>query len=347
MMKESQLFAELAAIPSKGTIMKNHDHTCGLPSIRTSSTLDRTCRGLKCVRHDAKSAKPIWRIIGVRLACVLFLFPTAMTTAKDRPRSAERPRIPAKPSGWEVAWTLQTAADGTYARIAAVTPYLSSRLVKVVHEVVTADARAVFTPDDVGPLGVPLGPEGAARMADIEMRTQVELHQKPRMEIRRVPRMTLYVQLDVGVLQAVDGETGRVLWSLALGSKSASAAAPAANDDFVAAIYGNLLTTIALADGKMLWQQPVAGIPAVRLAIDDQYVYAPLESGSIERYTLANGGRFPRRFYSAGRMLDGCFVQSDFLVWSTDRGFVHILDREAGKPRARLEIRDRLAGPVV
>ena len=70
---------------------------------------------------------------------------------------------------------------------------------------------------------------------------------------------TLLVQTTRGLLTALDGETGRILWSTQAGPADRMCTAPAANAEYVVVVNGSMLVVIQRSNGSILWERQLRG----------------------------------------------------------------------------------------
>lgn len=96
----------------------------------------------------------------------------------------------------------------------------------------------------------------------------------------------LFVQTDNAILHAIDGETGQTLWSEQVGRRGHLSMAPAANDNYVAAVNGSNLFVLNRFNGKLLWQTEVNGAPGAGPALSSERVYVPNTAGLIYAFRL-------------------------------------------------------------
>lgn len=97
---------------------------------------------------------------------------------------------------------------------------------------------------------------------------------------------TLFLQTDQGVVEAVDAETGKRLWTTQIGDRVYCTFAPAANPRFVALVNGSTLYLLNRFNGKLLWKVQLSGAPSAGPAFSLQRVYVPLSDGMIVAYQL-------------------------------------------------------------
>jgi outer membrane protein assembly factor BamB len=97
---------------------------------------------------------------------------------------------------------------------------------------------------------------------------------------------TLFVQTDRAVLQAIDAETGRTLWTKEVGNRNYPSLRPAANGEMVAVINGSTLYILHRQTGRLLWQRTVEGVPGAGPALSELRAFVPMTNGLVLAYRL-------------------------------------------------------------
>ena len=118
--------------------------------------------------------------------------------------------------------------------------------------------------------------------------TQVELD-RARGRLRNLVLRdgTLYAQTDKAVVQAIDAETGKTLWSRQVGSPQYLTMSPGIHRDFVAVINGSRLFVLNRYNGDLLLETELTGSPGAGPALSAKRVYIPLVNGQLVAYRLA------------------------------------------------------------
>lgn len=101
---------------------------------------------------------------------------------------------------------------------------------------------------------------------------------------------SLFVQTDQAITQAIDAVTGKVLWTVELGTRGNTSLAPGMSHRLVAVVNGSNLYVLNRANGKLLWKTELPGAPgagpAVSYQVGNARVYVPLVNGKIAVYRL-------------------------------------------------------------
>lgn len=153
----------------------------------------------------------------------------------------------------------------------------------------------------------------------------------------------LIVQTEQAIVQAIDAETGRSIWTQQIGRPNYPSLAAAANDDVVAVVSGSKLYVVERATGVVLWSRLVGSSPGAGAAITDRHVFVPMINGLVEAYELEHPDKTPWSYRSFGRIFVEPVVVGTNVGWTTDKGYFYAANTE-GDPvmRVRLESRDAI-----
>lgn len=107
----------------------------------------------------------------------------------------------------------------------------------------------------------------------------------------RIASMTLhknlfFVQSDLGMLQAIDAETGRTMWRTQVGDRNQPSVAPGVSDEVVCVASGANLYVLNRSDGRIRWESTLEFSPSAGLAVGNDRVYVPSIDGRVESYTV-------------------------------------------------------------
>ncbi len=148
----------------------------------------------------------------------------------------------------------------------------------------------------------------------------------------------LLVQSRMGVVTALDAETGRTLWTTRIGNREGSE--PAANDKHIVVLNGSTLFVLERSSGEVLWERRVGSAPGAGPGVSDTHAFVPMISGLIEGYDLEEGRhQTPWNYQSSGHVLLPPMITPLTVSWTTDRGFFYVADPAGGGIRYRLETR--------
>jgi uncharacterized protein YbaR (Trm112 family) len=97
---------------------------------------------------------------------------------------------------------------------------------------------------------------------------------------------TLFVQTNQAVLEAIDAETGKRLWSREVGERGHPSMAPAMNARLVVVVNGSSLYVVNRYNGKLLLKIPLPAAPGAGPALSQQRAYVPMVNGTVVSYRL-------------------------------------------------------------
>ncbi len=166
--------------------------------------------------------------------------------------------------------------------------------------------------------------------------------QLPIIDAHVVPEITLYATSQRGLVQALDAETGRTLWSSQIGAPNYSTTVPGANDDFVAVINGSQIYVLKANDGTVIWSRPALGAPGAGPALSDDLLFIPMLNGAIETYFIDTPKRPAAVFRSFGRAMTQPVVSATSVAWPTDRGNLYVGNANVPDMRFRVEAKDSI-----
>ena len=136
----------------------------------------------------------------------------------------------------------------------------------------------------------------------------------------------LLAQSDQGTIQAIDPETGRTLWAVAVGNADYETMPPSANKEYVAVTNGTTLYLLDRTNGAVVWESRCGGPPCAGSGMNETRVYVPLDSGIVEAYLLnreKGSDRIPKRYSGAGGAIAAPIVVGKRASWSVSQGYVY------------------------
>jgi hypothetical protein len=99
---------------------------------------------------------------------------------------------------------------------------------------------------------------------------------------------TLFVQTGIGTVHAIDGNSGRTIWSADVGSASHPSLPVGVSESRVAVLNGTTLYVLSRSTGQVEFSKRMRGVPVAGAALTDQAVFVPNTSGQIETYSLVD-----------------------------------------------------------
>ncbi len=166
--------------------------------------------------------------------------------------------------------------------------------------------------------------------------------QLPEIDAVIVPEISLYATSDRGMLHAIDGETGRTIWTTSVGSPQHPTSAPAASDTHVAVLNGSQLYMAKTSDGTVLWNRFTASAPGAGPAVSDSIVFVPMINGAIEAYFVDDPRIAAGTFRSFGRAMTQPVLNGNSIAWPTDKGYMYVGNANTFDMRFRLEAKDTI-----
>ena len=157
-----------------------------------------------------------------------------------------------------------------------------------------------------------------------------------------IPEITLYASSQRGLVQAIDGETGKTLWSVHVGTANFPTTVPGANDDFVSVINGSMVYVLKADDGTIVWNRPALGAPGAGPALSDSLLFIPMINGAIETYYIDEPKRPIAVFRSFGRAMTQPVVSATSVAWPTDKGNLYVGNANVPDMRFRLEAKESI-----
>ena len=172
--------------------------------------------------------------------------------------------------GLERLWFAQLNLDSARGRVAGINQFISPSRLQTVYEILFDGRRYVFSERDRDAFGDMIGAAGAKQKAEqrlAQIKADLAAAGKPetdapKIQMRVVPEITLYVTSERGMVHALDAETGRTRWSTTVGSSRYFTTEAAANDQYVAVVNGSTLYVLKADDGSLVWNRSVSGAQA-------------------------------------------------------------------------------------
>lgn len=271
---------------------------------------------------------------------VVLLFGSA-TAAWAQPRAIGLATSQLDNLGLKQEWSTQLPIDAAYSRIRHFTQVIGHEDPLIVFEVKHNDEVRRFSSSDLNTFGRPLGEEGAKAQAESYM-ARIDESQKPELKRNEIPTITYYVMTDNGILHALDGRTGRMLWTQSHGNRRLVTHKPAGNDEMVAYTQGTTLFVLHRANGEIKWQRKLEGAPVAGPEFSDSKIFVPLTNGQVYVYDFDGGPSLAQSYTSIGKIVTPVSATSTTVNWATDRGFFYVGDSHRNRVRYRLEANGKI-----
>lgn len=208
-----------------------------------------------------------------------------------------------------------------------------------------AKVLARIATDQVGANGQPIGRKEAERLANNEIRRLKRKGIEAKINLRTVPRVQLYTIGWDGTLDCRDAETGEPVWMVPVGNDQLPYLSTGISEHFVTVIKGANLMQVDAATGDIIVEVPLPGAASFGAVNTGDFALVPLTGGGIQGYPLSDPtiDPFLERVAGSAMSLPVKSPDSSRTAWSTDRGFVYVIEME-GTPS--LLFRLKTAGVV-
>jgi outer membrane protein assembly factor BamB len=260
----------------------------------------------------------------------------------------------ARRAGLERMWFTQLELDWARGRVAGLIQHVSATQAHTVFEIVHDGRSYLFSERELDAFGKPVGVEGARKLADEKLADiKAKLteqsggmppsdDQLPKVQTHVIPQITMFATSQGGVVHAIDGETGKTLWTTGIGNPALITSVAGASDEYVAALNGSTIYCLYARDGALAWQRVVSGAPLTGPAVSDELVFVVVANGNMESFR-ADDPRIPSPvFRSFGRPSGQPVIFKRSVAWTTDRGHVYVGQSHDAKMLFRLEAKDRI-----
>ncbi|MEX0791927.1 MAG: PQQ-binding-like beta-propeller repeat protein [Pirellulaceae bacterium] len=275
---------------------------------------------------------------------VVLLF-GSVTAAWAQPRAIGIAASQLDNLGLKQEWSTQLPINAAYSRISHFTQVIGHENPLVVFDVKHNGESRRFSSADLNTFGRPLGEEEAKAQAE-QYLARIDKSQKPELTRNEVPTITYYVMTDNGIIHALDGRTGRLLWTQSHGNRKLVSQKPAGNDEMVAYTLGTTLYVLNRANGEIKWQRKLEGPPAAGPTFSESKIFVPLTTGQVFIYDFDGGPSLAQNYFSIGKITTPVSATSTTVNWATDRGYIYVGDSHRNRVRYRLEANGKIVAPA-
>jgi outer membrane protein assembly factor BamB len=148
---------------------------------------------------------------------------------------------------------------------------------------------------------------------------------------------TLFVQTKIGTVHAIDGETGRTIWSAEVGSPRHPSMPIGLSESRVAVLNGTTLYVLSRSTGQLEFSKTMRGVPVAGAALTDEAVFVPNTAGQVETHSLVeNDHRNLANFRLEGQELTQPVVSYVGVVGASGRGDIGLANLSGTEPIFRL-----------
>ncbi|EAQ80849.1 outer membrane protein assembly factor BamB family protein [Blastopirellula marina] len=248
--------------------------------------------------------------------------------------------------GLEKKWSTQLPIGVTGAKLSSLSHTITADDMQTVYEVSYLGRSTMFSSRDLNPFGKPLGAEGAKAKAEQFVARLDQTKEEPKVTEHQVPKVLLLAQSTSGTLNALDGQTGRKLWTQLPGQPFHPSQKASADGKYVATINGLTLYVLHRENGELVWKRNLSSAPSAGAVIGEGHIYAPLMNGVIEIYDLTDSTKPVGRFQSFGQIFANPTITEATVTWPTNRGFVYAGNSFDDKFRYRIEATGEVIAPT-
>jgi len=283
------------------------------------------------------------------LCLILLVLSSSVAEAQVRSTALVSPES-ARQLGLERMWFAQLHLDRSRGRMGGLHMHVSSSEALTVFQITDGGKRHVYSQRDRDAFGKEIGIEGAKQRAEEkqgEIKKALELAGKPNaepppVETHVVPKIMFYATSERGLLHALDGETGRTIWTTSVGNPRYPTTAAAANDKFVGVCNGSTLYVLLATDGSLVWTRPAVSSPGAGPALSTDLIFVPMVTGQIESFLLEDPSRPVKVYQSFGRAMVQPVVSANSVAWPTDKGNLYVGMANDSGVRFRMEAKEAI-----
>jgi len=138
----------------------------------------------------------------------------------------------------------------------------------------------------------------------------------------------VYAQTESGMLVALDGESGELIWATQIGVPYRSHSKPTFSEKYVALIGGSTLYVLNRDDGIIAWSRPHSSTQGLGATIVADHVYVSDSDSLMHAYSMAeeDQGSSGLYFTSLGKPVTAPVAGVKTVSWTNDRGDLLIAD---------------------
>lgn len=257
-------------------------------------------------------------------ACTLFF---AAIAGFNLAASAQISRSDAAAMGLEQAWTAQIQLPKVGKGLVSAHLW-ADPLVSKQYAVVETPSRTIrISADKLDKYGAPIGLEAAKKMASEQAARLLGKSTGFQVVEKSVPEIKLVTVSKDGMVQTLDAETGKLLWSTSCGHTSAPAHPAAVSPQGVVLIHGENLYLLDWETGKQKMVKHLRFASANAVAVCDDVAFVSDFSGRVEAYGLGKDIR-PWGYVIHGRAVGAPvnLVDQSYTALASDRGFVYVFN---------------------
>lgn len=194
--------------------------------------------------------------------------------------------------------------------------------------VVELSDRTIRIPaDQLDRKGLPIGIEQAKSLAQEYAARLLGKSEGIEVVEVTVPHITLAMVTSDGLVQALDGETGKLIWSSTCGSPRAPAYPASVSPFGICVVHGEELYALDWKTGKHLYRTKLRNVAAISIVVCNDLAFVTDSSGRVQGYGLGTERTVPFTFVMPGRAVGTpvSFLNGQYAAIATDVGQVSVL----------------------
>ncbi len=281
----------------------------------------------------------------LRIACTLVFAFAMSASALSASALGQVSETEARELGMEVAWRSQVQLPRVGTGLVSShlwTEPTSPRRYAVVQ---LTDRKIRVSADTLDKHGKPIGMDEAKKRATEQAARLLGRTDGFQVVEVIVPRIKLVLVTRDGLVQALDAESGKLIWSTACGDTSAPAHPAAVSPAGVSLIHGERLYLLDWKTGKHRMSAPLKYSSSNALAVCNDIAYVSDFTGRVEAYGLGVSKK-PWSYIIQGRAVGRPVSLADqsFCAIASEDGFVYVF---AGGEEPRVWLRYESSTPIV
>ncbi|MFM8396876.1 MAG: PQQ-binding-like beta-propeller repeat protein, partial [Pirellula sp.] len=189
-----------------------------------------------------------------------------------------------------------------------------------------------------------LGLEGAKAQAEKLIKTYAVLGKKATTKVVSQPVTYVVGLASNGVVTAIDGETGELLWQSSVPRADLNIYGPGVSDDFVTVVNGNAFYAMDLKTGNMINTGRLAFTPSGSAASLEKRIIVPSTEGRLVGYNVDNPVIAPAILRAGVENRRGLAISADrqFMAWTSKNAMYLVHNENVPKLWAKVNVDEPL-----